>query len=146
MRQIIQILPLIILSVLSVFLASGKVRFGHGFGDILYHGLSYLGLFVYGAYFLWTRKNKLKERNFIFPILANLFCGYLILSMTIWRGHEYRWNGDILVPSMETRNERKHKRLEDDLVKSKRQIENKFKEDKEKLRAHLKMSHIEKAK
>ena len=107
MKQVILILPLVILSILSVFLASGSVRFGHGLGDMIYHGLGYSGLLIYGIYFLWTRRNKAQKKNLIFPIIANLFCGYLILSMTIWRGPEYRWNGDILVPSLATIKERK---------------------------------------
>ena len=121
MKQVVQVLPLLLLSILAVFLSQGRVRFGHGLGDIVYHGVGYLGLLIYSVYFLWTRKNKTQKINLMFPVLSNVFCAYLILSMTIWRGHEYRWNGDVLAPSMKTRKERKQNKLDEILAQSKLQ-------------------------
>src|SRR5690554_1994717 len=92
MQKAIRILPLIILVMLSLFSMSGRVRFGLGLGDIIYHGLIYLGLLIYGI-FLFVTKETAKKRYLIFPIIVIGYCGYLILMMTIWRGVEYRWDG-----------------------------------------------------
>ena len=122
MKKIIKILPLIILLILSILLMTGRVRFGFGLGDIVYHGLVYIGLIIYGIYFI-VKKEIPQKTNLVFPILSIIFCGYLILTMTIWRGGEYRWNGDVLVPTQKTREERKQKEFENRLAELDRQIE-----------------------
>jgi hypothetical protein len=93
-KQIIKILPLIILIILSILSMKGRLVFGSGLGDILFHGLIHIGLIIYGIYLI-LKKEKQQNISLIFPILSIVFCGYLILSMTIWRGVEYRWNGNI---------------------------------------------------
>jgi len=122
MKKIIKILPLIILLIISILLMTGRVRFGFGLGDIVYHGLVYIGLIIYGIYFI-VKKEIPQKTNLIFPILSIIFCGYLILTMTIWRGGEYLWNGDVLVPTQKTREERKQKEFENRLAELDRQIE-----------------------
>ncbi|MDB4769090.1 hypothetical protein OAG16_03325 [Saprospiraceae bacterium] len=122
MKKAIKILPLIVLAILSVLLMTGRVRFGLGLADIIYHGLIYIGFIIYGIYFI-AKKEVSKSINLIFPILSIVFCGYLILSMTIWRGGEYRWNGDILAPTQKTREKRKQEKFEKRLAELERQIE-----------------------
>lgn len=121
-KKIINILPLIILVILSILSITGRLRFGLGLADIIYHGLIYIGLIIYGIYFI--AKKEVPERvNLLIPVLSIVFCGYLILSMTIWRGGEYNWNGDILAPTQKTREIRKQKSIEERLVKFEKQIE-----------------------
>jgi hypothetical protein len=97
MKMSIKILPLIVLLILSILSISGNIHFRYGLGDIIYHGLIYIGLIVYEIYFIVKKENQ-ESISLIFPILSIVFCGFLILSMTIWRGAEYPWNGDILAP------------------------------------------------
>ena len=95
LKKIIKILPFLILGILSIFSMKGKIAFGFGLGDIVYHGLVYLGFIIYGIYFFVKKENPQKI-DLRFPIISLLFCAYLILTMTIWRGSEYRWDGSIL--------------------------------------------------
>jgi len=119
---LLQLIPLIILGILSILLITGRVRFGLGLGDIFYHGLIYIALIIYGIYF-FTKKEIPDIMNLIFPIVSIMFCGYLILSMTIWRGGEYRWNGDILVPTHKTSEKRREEKFKQKLAKFDKQIE-----------------------
>ncbi len=111
MREVFQISPLIILGVLCLFLAIGRVRFGYGLADIIYYGLGYLGLIIYGIYFLWAKKSKPQKKGLIFPFLSIVFCSYLLLSMTFWRGPAYSWNGLILVPRVKKKDKNPKKIL-----------------------------------
>ena len=97
MKKLLKIAPLIILLVLSILLDTGRVCFGYGLGDIFYYALVYAGLCIYGLYFIF-KKEKPAQISIVFPTLAMIFCGYLLLSMSIWRGVEYRWDGHILKP------------------------------------------------
>lgn len=117
MKTTIKIFPLITLIIFSILLTMGRVRFGFGLGDIIYHGLVYIGLVIYGIYYIT------KKENLIIPILATVLCGYLILTMTIWRGGEYRWNGDILAPTQETKEIRKQIKFDKKLTALNKQIE-----------------------
>jgi|SRR5690554_2213327 len=121
MRKTIKILPLLILILLSILSMTGRVRFGLGLGDVIYHGLIYLGILVYGIYFFVTR-NHLKGSHMVFPIIVIGYCGYLILMMTIWRGSEYRWNGYVLAPTQKTRENRKEVVYENQLTNINLQI------------------------
>lgn len=102
MKKTIKILPLIILGILSILLMGERVHFGLGLGDIIYHGMVYIGFIIYSIHLL-VNKESPERTNLIFPIFSLLFCAYLILSMTIWRGAEYSWNGDILAPINQTK-------------------------------------------
>ena len=120
-QKSIKILPLIILVALSLLSISGRVRFGLGLGDVVYHGLIYLGLLIYGIFFFITKETP-KKRNLIFPIIVIGYCGYLILMMTIWRGVEYRWDGNILAPTQKTREKQKQLVFESKLTEFNNQI------------------------
>jgi hypothetical protein len=88
--------PVIIFGILVILLQTGRVRFGHGLGDIVDHGFVYLGLIL--SVFLLIGKENVPPK--VFQILSSLLIGfgiYLFLSMTIWRGGESSWNGNILV-------------------------------------------------
>lgn len=122
MQKTIKILPLIILVTLSLLSMSGRVRFGLGLGDVIYHGLIYLGLTIYGIYFFVTKESH-KNSHLRFPVLVIGYCGYLILMMTIWRGAEYRWNGNILAPTQKIREELKQLAFENKLTEFNYQIE-----------------------
>jgi len=122
MKKIIKILPLIILGILAMLMMSGRARFGAGLGDIFYYGLVYIGLIGYGFYFL-TEKEDAEKISLIIPILSIVFCGYLMLKMTIWRDPLYRWNGDILAPTEKTRENRKKQKFEYRLAEINKQIE-----------------------
>lgn len=121
MMKTIKILPLIILVLLSLLSMTGRIKFGLGLGDVIYHGLIYLGLIVYGIYFFLTRKH-LKSSYIIFPILIIGYCGYLILMMTIWRGAEYRWDGSVLALTQNTREKQKKTAFENQLINLNHQI------------------------
>ena len=122
MKKAIKILPLIILAILSVLLITGRVRFGLGLADIIYHGLIYIGLIIYGIYFI-AKKEVSDNINLIIPVLSFAICGYLILSMTIWRGGEYRWDGDILAPAQKTIEKRKQKEFDRRITEFRRKVE-----------------------
>ena len=92
-------IPLVILTLIAVVQIDGKIRFGYGLGDIVYYALNFLALTVYTLYYIFTKDNY-KILNRVFPILALIFCIYMILLMTIWRGHESRWNGKIFHSSV----------------------------------------------
>ncbi|MFK7775202.1 MAG: hypothetical protein AB8F94_23890 [Saprospiraceae bacterium] len=92
--------PVIIFGILVLLLQTGRVRFGHGFGDIVDYAFVYLGLIL--SVFLLIGNENVPPK--IFQFLSSLLIGfgiYLFLSMTIWRGGESSWNGKILVQSKE---------------------------------------------
>ena len=83
-----------ILSMLTLILC-GKVTFGHGIGDLLYLFLLVIFLIVFLFFFFSNLKRKIKM-----PILISFLTFLIImllftLKMTIWRGVEYPWNGQI---------------------------------------------------
>jgi len=80
-NRIIKILPFLILGTLSIFLIIGKVRFGFGLGDIIYHGLVYVGFIIYGIYLFFKKENP-QRIHLIFPIISIIFCGYIIIFYT----------------------------------------------------------------
>jgi len=120
-NMILRLLPLIMLALLLILFNNGRVDFGDGLGDILWMWLIYFGLLVYGIYFLaYILTPKV---NPIFPLLSIAFCCYIILEMTFWRGRDFPWNGDILVPTQETIDEREQTAYENELAALNSQIE-----------------------
>ena len=97
-RKIIAIFPLVILVIFVILSSTGRIRFGYGLGDVFYYGFVYIVFLIYGIYFIIKRK-KLDKVNLIFPFIAIIFCIYISLSMTVWRGTEYKWKGDVLAPT-----------------------------------------------
>lgn len=95
MKKLIKIVPILILGLISILLQTGKVRFGYGLGDIVYHGITYIALIMYSIILFFGE--QIPERiKMLFIILFLLFSIYLMLSMSIWRGGEYKWDGNIL--------------------------------------------------
>jgi len=121
-RKVIKILPLITLALLSVLLMTGRVRFGWGPADVIFHGLIYISLLTYVVYLIF-KKEANSDISLIVPGLSIMVCVYLFMSMTFLRGGAYPWNGDILEPTQKEAQKRKQKKYEDDLALIDKQIE-----------------------
>jgi uncharacterized protein YycO len=98
LKKAIEILPLPILIIISTLLLSGRIRFGLGLGDWFFHILTYSITIIYCGYFLIKAKAP-KAVRIVMSISAFTFSIYLIFLMTIGRGPEYGWGGNILVTS-----------------------------------------------
>lgn len=79
---------------ISSLIFIGKLTFGHGIGDIVYLILLVLLLLVFG-YFIY-RNEKLNRPIIliVFMLVSVLLIG---LKITIWRGSEYPWNGELFL-------------------------------------------------
>ena len=94
----------ILLGILIFFTVNsilGKIAFGYGLGDVIYHPILWIITLAFSITFAINRKNekKLLISNAIFtiPII------WIALSATLWRGGEYSWNGEIFYPSTKTK-------------------------------------------
>lgn len=108
MKKGIKYSPIIIFGILVILLQTGRVRFGHGFGDMVDYGFVYLGSII--SMILFIAKKNVPPK--VFQVLSTLlivFGIYLFLSMTIWRGGEYSWNGKILAQSEENMNKNNYR-------------------------------------
>jgi hypothetical protein len=86
---------LILLLILSLCTIPGKLVFGHGLGDIVYYIFLWL---VTICCFIFYLRNSRKDSKQGFVVSACIFAFLLIFilySMTIGRGGEYRWNGNV---------------------------------------------------
>ena len=96
LKKVIKYSPIIIFGILTLLLQTGRVRFGHGLGDIVDYGFVYLGSIL--SVILFIAEENVPPK--IYRILSTLLIAfgiYLFLGMTVWRGGESRWNGKILV-------------------------------------------------
>lgn len=114
MKKAIIILPITFFSILTIFSVLGRIRFGHGLGDIIYHPLIYLGIILSVINFTYFRKKQSQGAYITSSLLATFFI-LIFLKMTIWRGPEYSWNGDIIAPSNATKEKRETKAFENKL-------------------------------
>jgi hypothetical protein len=77
-----------------VLIFSGKVTFGQGLGDLFYLVLLVILQIFFGYIFYLNIKERMN-----FPLIISLLLIILLtlftLKMTIWRGIEYPWNGNI---------------------------------------------------
>jgi hypothetical protein len=74
-------------------LIKGVLSFGYGLGDIYYLVL----LLILFLIIVWIRI-KAKGRNVLFITLIMFAILILIaLKLTIWRGPEFKWNGNIFI-------------------------------------------------
>lgn len=89
---------LIILSFQAIICLIGTfykhIAFGWGLGDIIWYGFTY---FLFFIHLILTVKGKAKSNNYfcvliVFFLITTI---YICLKATIWRGQEYRWNGNI---------------------------------------------------
>jgi hypothetical protein len=82
----------VLLSGLSI---AGKLAFGHGIGDLYYYLLLWLTTLVFAILFFLKKKNS-QTVSLIITIVFGCILLLLVYSMTLGRGTEYRWNGNIL--------------------------------------------------
>jgi hypothetical protein len=82
----------LLLSLLSV---AGKLAFGHGLGDFIYCIFLWLMTIAFAVLFLVLRKKSSSKIAVIVTIIFACVLLFLVFSMTIGRGAEYRWNGNI---------------------------------------------------
>ncbi len=70
------------------------ISFGLGLGDMFGYLVLYLGTLIHLILTLISRK-KGSLRHSIMTFIFLTFTTLIVLNATIWRGHEYRWNGSI---------------------------------------------------
>lgn len=77
-----------------ILIFSGKVTFGQGLGDLFYLVLLTIMQIFFGYLFYLNFKGRIN-----FPLVISLLLIIILilftLKMTIWRGIEYPWNGNI---------------------------------------------------
>jgi len=77
-----------------ILIFSGKVTFGQGLGDLFYLVLLIIMQIFFGYLFYLNIKGKIN-----FPLVISLLLIIILilftLKMTIWRGIEYPWNGNV---------------------------------------------------
>jgi hypothetical protein len=81
---------------LSLLAIAGKLAFGHGLGDFIYCIFLWLMTVAFAVLFLTRRKENSSKTSATVTIIFACVLLFLIYSMTIGRGAEYRWNGNIL--------------------------------------------------
>ncbi len=83
---------LILLCFLGTFYR--HISFGWGLGDILGYLILYGGTFVHLIATILSYK-KGKHLHLVLSLGSFAFLSWVVLSATIWRGPEYRWNGSL---------------------------------------------------
>lgn len=80
--------------IMLIFIFSGKIVFGQGMGDMGYVVLLVILQTIFGYVFFLNIRSKIG-----FPLLMTILlvvCVLLFtLKMTIYRGLEYPWNGNV---------------------------------------------------
>ncbi|PBQ34679.1 hypothetical protein CNR22_23855 [Sphingobacteriaceae bacterium] len=79
--------------ILVVGLLFGKIAFGWGLGDLFWYGLIIVSILTQLILTLIFKNNFNRLR--ILTIIFLLFLFFISLRATIWRGSEYKWNGNI---------------------------------------------------
>jgi len=83
---------LITISFLATFYK--EISFGFGFRDIIGYMILYIGTIMHFILTITSRNKGLNRHIFLVSIFLP-FTILLSLKATIWRGQEYRWNGNI---------------------------------------------------
>jgi len=80
-----------------LFTILGPISYGHGLGDLFYHAAALIAFIVITILFILARKIKSADDVFyIFMFLAIVLTVVCFsLEFTIWRGPEYRWDGNV---------------------------------------------------
>jgi hypothetical protein len=78
-----------------ILIFSGKVTFGHGLGDLFYLILLTI-LQIFFGYLFYLNIKWRKKIQVVISLLLIIIVILFTLKMTIWRGIEYPWNGNIL--------------------------------------------------
>lgn len=92
-RFILYICVFTTLFIIGGFFITGNMTFGHGLGNLYY--LLYLVLII--ILFLITYIVKDKFFRWIILILISVILTFLILKLTVFRGGEYSWNGNLFI-------------------------------------------------
>ena len=70
------------------------IAFGWGLGDLLWYGIMYI-LFI-TQLILTIRKLKQNSQGYLpLVLIFTITTIFICLRATIWRGVEYRWNGEL---------------------------------------------------
>lgn len=72
----------------------GKITFGQGLGDMFYVILL-MSLMIFYAVVLYKNIQGRINQQIILSVVSILFIILFTLKMTIYRGIEYPWNGNI---------------------------------------------------
>lgn len=72
----------------------GRVAFGYGLGDVVFYLILWAVTVTYLIGFLINRSKD--YRLLITNLLLGIPSIWIILTATIWRGSEHRWDGNIL--------------------------------------------------
>jgi nitrate/nitrite transporter NarK len=80
---------------LSLLAVAGKLSFGHGLADFIYCVFLWLVTIAFAVLFLVLRKKNSSKASVAVTIVSACVFLFLINLMTIGRGAEYRWNGNI---------------------------------------------------
>lgn len=98
MPNIWKIINCIVLGLLITICSLGTfykhISFGFGLGDYLGYIVLYIGTILHLILFIKT-KSKDIDRHILLTLIFAIFTILIVLKATIWRGHEYRWNGSI---------------------------------------------------
>lgn len=94
--QIVLIAFVIFVILTVILLFYGKISFGHGLGDLYYLVFFVLWSIVIISIYIYI----LKKNNFtLLPLLYGFIITIIIITivkLTIFRGPEFHWNGNIL--------------------------------------------------
>lgn len=89
---------LIVLGLLILICGLGifykHISFGLGLGDMFGYLILYLGTLTHLILTLVSRK-KGSLQHTLLTLIFLTFTILIVLNATIWRGHEYRWNGSV---------------------------------------------------
>ncbi len=98
MTKTTKILNLIVLGLLIVICLLGTfykhISFGMGLGDLMGYIVLYAGTITHLILTIKSREKGLTRHLFLFAFFLT-FTILVALKATIWRGHEYQWNGSI---------------------------------------------------
>jgi hypothetical protein len=86
---------LIFFVLLSILGLAGKLAFGHGLGDLVYYIIVWVTSLAFIAIFIFKKAMPVPVLLFITIVFVSILL-YLIYMMTLGRGAEYRWNGNVL--------------------------------------------------
>lgn len=97
--NIFMIIWLILISIISILVWNGKLRFGFGLGDTFYFigtvSILGIGAVIYILDLIKSSSKLITIYNVYTMVICVLLTIYIILKMTFWRGHESLWNGQI---------------------------------------------------
>jgi len=89
----------VLLSIIVYFNSKGKIHFGLGLGDVFISILIVVVILIVVAFTLFKFKGGIDDylniKGQIIYFLAFFFLVFIILKMTIFRGIESPWNGQI---------------------------------------------------